>query len=102
MAGVAAGGFHHHHFGPGIGIGLIAAGVDDGCYVTRRVMTPFGYRLRTVNVCVLIEPRVLSVREAPAASCGRGFCLVWRDPRRPDSIIGIAASHRPGRAESMN
>ena len=24
---------------------------DDGCYVTRRVMTPFGYRLRTVNVC---------------------------------------------------
>ena len=40
-------GFHHHHFG---GIGYIG-GVDEGCYVTRRVLTPFGYRLRTVNVC---------------------------------------------------
>ena len=41
------GGFHHHYFG-GIGVGY----VDDGCYVTRRVFTPYGYRLRTVNVCV--------------------------------------------------
>ena len=43
------GGFHHfHHFG----IGIVDAGyADDGCYVTRRVMTPYGYRLRTVNVC---------------------------------------------------
>jgi hypothetical protein len=24
---------------------------DDGCYVTQRVPTPFGYRLRTINVC---------------------------------------------------
>jgi hypothetical protein len=45
------GGFggYHHHFGHGFGIGYI--GGDDGCYVTQRVMTPFGYRLRTVNVC---------------------------------------------------
>jgi hypothetical protein len=42
------GGFHHGHFG-GIGIGVDY--VDDGCYVTRRVLTPYGYRLRTVNVC---------------------------------------------------
>jgi hypothetical protein len=44
------GGFHHHrHFG-GFGIGY--AGYDDGgCYVTRRVPTPFGYRLRAVNIC---------------------------------------------------
>lgn len=43
------GGFHHfHHFG-GIGIGV--GYVDDGCYVTQRVPTPYGYRLRTVNVC---------------------------------------------------
>jgi hypothetical protein len=44
------GGFggYHHHFGPGFGIGYIGG---DGCYVTQRVMTPFGYRLRTVNVC---------------------------------------------------
>ena len=40
-------GFHQHHFG---GIGYIG-GVDEGCYVTRAVLTPFGYRLRTVNVC---------------------------------------------------
>jgi len=44
------GGGFHHHFGPGFGIGYIGVG-DDGCYVTRRVMTPYGYRLRTVNVC---------------------------------------------------
>ncbi|HLX13926.1 MAG TPA: hypothetical protein VKS24_01800 [Bradyrhizobium sp.] len=43
------GGFHHHHFG-GIGLGYVGYG-DDGCYVTRPVMTPFGYRLRTVNIC---------------------------------------------------
>jgi hypothetical protein len=43
------GGFHHHW---GHGIGVISVGVvDDGCYVTRTVLTPFGYRLRTVNVC---------------------------------------------------
>jgi hypothetical protein len=43
---------HHHHFGPGFGIGFIGGGYgDDGCYVTRRVMTPFGPRLRTINVC---------------------------------------------------
>jgi hypothetical protein len=44
------GGFggYHHHFGHGIGY---IGGVDSGCYVTQRVMTPFGFRLRTVNVC---------------------------------------------------
>ncbi|WP_422281807.1 hypothetical protein [Bradyrhizobium sp.] len=45
------GGFgYHHHWGHGFGIGYIG-GVDDGCYVTRPVLTPFGYRLRTINVC---------------------------------------------------
>jgi hypothetical protein len=34
-----------------LGIGFIGGGVDSGCYVTRPVMTPFGYRYRTVNVC---------------------------------------------------
>ena len=46
------GGFHH--FGHGIGFiggGYVDGGYDGSCYVTRRVMTPFGYRLRTVNVC---------------------------------------------------
>ena len=41
-------GFHHHHFGGGIGY---IGGVDEGCYVTRTVLTPLGYRLRTVNIC---------------------------------------------------
>ena len=44
------GGFHHHHFG-GFGIGYAGGYDDGGCYVTRRVMTPFGPRLRTVDVC---------------------------------------------------
>ncbi len=45
-------GGYHHHFGHGFGIGFIGGGYgDDGCYVTRRVPTPFGYRLRIVNVC---------------------------------------------------
>jgi hypothetical protein len=46
------GGFHHHHhhFG-GFGIGYAGYDDDGGCYVTQRVMTPFGPRLRTVNVC---------------------------------------------------
>jgi hypothetical protein len=42
------GGGFHHHFGGGIGY---IGGVDEGCYVTRTVLTPFGYRLRTVNIC---------------------------------------------------
>src|ERR1043165_439258 len=46
------GGFHHHHFGPGFGVTFVGGGyADDGCYVTRRVRTPYGYRLRTFNVC---------------------------------------------------
>jgi hypothetical protein len=46
------GGFHHHHFGPSFGIGYIGGGYGgDGCFVTRRVLTPFGFRWRTVNVC---------------------------------------------------
>ena len=40
-------GFHHHHFG-GIGLGYVGV---ESCYVTRPVLTPYGYRLRTINVC---------------------------------------------------
>ena len=44
-------GFRHHHFYRGIA--FVGGGYGgDGCYVTRSVLTPFGYRLRTVNVCV--------------------------------------------------
>ncbi len=43
-------GYHHHHFHPGFN--YIGGGYgDEGCLVTRMVLTPFGYRLRTVNVC---------------------------------------------------
>jgi len=52
MGGGFGGGFggYHHHWGHGFAIGYIGGG-DEGCYVTRPVLTPFGYRLRTVNVC---------------------------------------------------
>ncbi len=40
-------GFHHHYDG-GVRLGLIGAG---SCYVTRPVLTPWGYRLRTFYVC---------------------------------------------------
>jgi len=40
-------GWHHHH----IGLGLGYVGVGDACLVSRPVLTPFGYRMRLVNVC---------------------------------------------------
>ena len=36
---------------PGFGIGFVGGGGYDGCYRTRRVLTPYGYRYRTINVC---------------------------------------------------
>jgi hypothetical protein len=62
--GMGGFGGHHHfgHFG-GFGIaGAIAAGVvaadvaaatvvDESCFVRQRVVTPYGYRMRTINVC---------------------------------------------------
>jgi hypothetical protein len=43
------GGYHQLHHG--FGIGCIGGGNGyDGCYVARRVVTPFRYHLRTVNV----------------------------------------------------
>lgn len=45
------GGFHHHHFGHFPGFIAYVGGYDDGCYIVRRVPTPFGYRLRTIDVC---------------------------------------------------
>lgn len=47
-------GHHHHGFRFGLGFAPVYAGpayADAGCYVTRRVRTPHGVRLRTVNVC---------------------------------------------------
>jgi hypothetical protein len=49
------GGWHHpHHFyGPALGVGYIGAAIAESndCYVTRRVQTRHGWRLRTINVC---------------------------------------------------
>ncbi|MEA2941822.1 MAG: hypothetical protein QOD09_2351 [Bradyrhizobium sp.] len=45
------GGYHHHRFGPRFGIAYVGGYADDGRYATRRVRTPYGYRLRTVNLC---------------------------------------------------
>ncbi|NVN84773.1 MAG: hypothetical protein HXX15_01680 [Rhodopseudomonas sp.] len=41
---------HHHYWGPGFGVGYVGFN-DDGCYVTRRVHTRHGWRLRTLNIC---------------------------------------------------
>jgi hypothetical protein len=66
IASAKGGGFGgHHHFGHFGGFGVasvIAAGViaadvadttvvDESCFVTQRVITPYGYRMRTINVC---------------------------------------------------
>ena len=40
-----------HGHGHGFRHRLLLGGGYDGCYVTRRVLTPFGFRWRTVNVC---------------------------------------------------
>ena len=47
------GGWHGYHHFHGFHYGFIGVPVYDngGCYATRRIMTPFGYRWRTVNVC---------------------------------------------------
>lgn len=42
---------HHHHWHPGFSVGFVGGYGYDGCYVTRRVLTPYGYRWRTVNIC---------------------------------------------------
>ena len=39
---------HHHHWYPGIGFSVVSS----SCYVNRLVLTPYGYRYRTVNVCL--------------------------------------------------
>jgi hypothetical protein len=39
---------HHHHYFGGIGLGYVGV---DSCFVTRPVLTPYGYRLRMFNVC---------------------------------------------------
>jgi hypothetical protein len=42
---------HHHHWHPGFSVGFVGGYGYEGCYVTRRVLTPYGFRWRTVNVC---------------------------------------------------
>jgi hypothetical protein len=47
------GGWGHHHFwgGPRIFVGGPSYVVADPCLRRRAVLTPWGYRYRTVNVC---------------------------------------------------
>jgi hypothetical protein len=39
---------HHPHWGHGFSVGYLGG---YGCWQPRRVLTPFGFRWRTVNVC---------------------------------------------------
>jgi hypothetical protein len=41
----------HHHWHPGLSVGFVGGYGYNGCYVTRRVLTPHGFRWRTVNIC---------------------------------------------------
>jgi hypothetical protein len=41
---------HHHHPHVHFGVGFVDPGFS-GRYRTRMVWTPYGYRMRTVNVC---------------------------------------------------
>lgn len=43
--------FHHNHWHPGFSVGFVGGYGYNGCYVTRRVLTPHGFRWRTVNIC---------------------------------------------------
>ena len=60
MGGGMGGMGGHHHFGHFGGFGVVGAiaasaaiadAAEESCFVTQRVMTPYGYRFRTVNVC---------------------------------------------------
>jgi len=53
---------HRHKHWHGFGIGYFGGGyvvpsyasyryLDESCYVVRRVPTPYGYRLRAINIC---------------------------------------------------
>jgi hypothetical protein len=48
---LGGGGFGHHLHGGGFGLVGVPVAADSGCFVTRPVLTPFGYRMRTVDVC---------------------------------------------------
>ena len=64
---------HHHHHGLGFGIGFVDPGYNS-CYRTRMVLTPYGYRLRTINVCaLLIEPRSARFQKSPGRFARPGF-----------------------------
>lgn len=51
--GASAHGWGHHGWGHGFGFGgvYLANGYGNGCYITRRVATPYGLRWRTINAC---------------------------------------------------
>jgi hypothetical protein len=64
IASAKGGGFGggHHHFGgrgfDGV-VGVVDVDtvetvdtvVDESCFVTQRIVTPWGFRMRTINVC---------------------------------------------------
>ena len=57
FGGGGGGNFHRDHFDhfnhfDHFGIGYVGGGgYDNGCFRTRPVLTRFGYRIRTVNIC---------------------------------------------------
>jgi hypothetical protein len=79
------GGFHNH-FGHGFGINIIAGGGDDGCYVTQRVPTPFGYRSAPSTSADIDRTSGSLNQQVPVASGGRGFLWVSLRSTHPQRI----------------
>jgi hypothetical protein len=43
---------HHHHWHHGFGIGFVSPDYFGDCYIVRKVVwTPFGKRIRRIEVC---------------------------------------------------
>ena len=84
----SAGGFwphhhHHHHWGHGHGFRIgFAGGGYDGCYVTRRVLTPLRLPLADGERLLLIRPQTFR-SEAPVAHAAGVFRSRYARPEGP-------------------
>ena len=77
---------HHHPMGMHFGVGFVDPGFG-GCYQTRRVLTPFGYRFRVVNVCALLIGSRFVRFKKPRSPPAAGVFVSRTDYRDSDAII---------------
>ena len=62
---------HHHHWGHGhgFGVGFVDSGYSD-CYVTRRVLTPYGYPLADREHLLLIQTQFVRLKPRSRNAAG--------------------------------